>query len=91
MSLLCGRASGDKRRGDAAIAELKEWAKDHPVPPLIFAKYEAQFGDRNEAVNWLEKAYQMRNPGLAEIEIEDGYDNLRSDPRFQDLMRRVGF
>jgi TolB-like protein/DNA-binding winged helix-turn-helix (wHTH) protein len=84
-------ASGDKRRGDAAIAELKEWAKDHPVPPLFFAQYEARFGDKDEAFNWLEKAYQMRDPGLAGMEIEDSYDNLRSDVRFQDLERRVGF
>jgi TolB-like protein/DNA-binding winged helix-turn-helix (wHTH) protein len=84
-------ASGDKRRGDAAIADLKEWAKDHPVPPLFIATYEARFGDEDQAFKWLEKAYQIRDPGLTGLEIDASFDNLRSDPRFLDLERRVGF
>jgi TolB-like protein/DNA-binding winged helix-turn-helix (wHTH) protein len=84
-------ASGDKHRGDAAMVELKEWAKDHPVPPLFFARYEAQFGDKDEAFKWLEKAYQIREPELSGLELDGSYDNLRSDPRFHDLERRVGF
>jgi TolB-like protein/DNA-binding winged helix-turn-helix (wHTH) protein/Flp pilus assembly protein TadD len=45
-------------------------------------------GDTNEAMNWLEKGYAERfNPGVL---IRPGFDPLRTDPRFQDLMRRVG-
>ena len=84
-------ASGDKPKADVAMAEVKEFAKRHEVTPLVFASYEARFGDRNEAFQWLEKAYQERDPGLGAIEIEDSLDNLRSDSRFQDLERRVGF
>jgi TolB-like protein/DNA-binding winged helix-turn-helix (wHTH) protein/cytochrome c-type biogenesis protein CcmH/NrfG len=83
--------SGDKVRADAAMAEVKEFAKHHEIPSLVFAYYEARFGDRDEAFQWLEKAYQERDPGLGTIEIEVSLDNLRSDPRFQDLERRVGF
>ena len=84
-------ASGDKPKADAAMAEVKEFAKHHEVPSLVFASYEARFGSRDEAVQWLEKAYQEREPELGTIEIEISFDNLRSDPRFQDLERRVGF
>ena len=45
-------------------------------------------GDKNEAMNWLEKGYAERfNPGVL---IRPGFDPLRTDPRFQDLVRRVG-
>jgi hypothetical protein len=73
------------------MAEVKEFARHREVAPLIFASYEARFGNRDEAFQWLEKAYQERDPGLGFIEIEDRFDALRSDPRFQDFERRVGF
>jgi tetratricopeptide (TPR) repeat protein len=84
-------ASGDKNRAEAAMAEVKEFAKHHELPAIAFAYYEARFGNRDEAFRLLEKAYQDRDPGLGSIEIEPSLDNLRSDPRFQDLERRVGF
>ncbi len=84
-------ASGDKNRAEAAMAEVKEFAKQHEVPALTFAYYEARFGNRDKAFQWMEKAYQDRDPGLGAIEIEDSFDSLRSDARFQDLERRVGF
>jgi len=49
--------------------------------------YEA-LGDTDQAMNWLEKGYQERfNPGVL---LRPGFDPLRSDPRFQDLVRRIG-
>jgi TolB-like protein/DNA-binding winged helix-turn-helix (wHTH) protein/tetratricopeptide (TPR) repeat protein len=48
----------------------------------------ASLGDTNQAMNWLDKAYSDRfNPGVL---IRPGFDPLRSDPRFQDLERRIG-
>jgi TolB-like protein/DNA-binding winged helix-turn-helix (wHTH) protein/Tfp pilus assembly protein PilF len=48
----------------------------------------ASLGDTDQAMNWLEKAYEERfNPGVL---LRPGFDPLRSDPRFQDLERRVG-
>jgi len=84
-------ASGDKNRAEAAMAEVQEFARHHELPALLFAYYEARFGDRDKAFQWMEKAYQDRDPGLGAIEIEDSFDNLRSDPRFQNLERRIGF
>jgi len=46
---------------------------------------------RDEAFYWLEKAYAERNPFLALLAVETDWDPLRSDPRFQDLMRRMNF
>ena len=48
----------------------------------------ASLGDRDQAMNWLQKAYDERfNPGVL---LRPGLDPLRSDPRFIDLVHKVG-
>ena len=51
----------------------------------------ANLGDNEQALVWLEKAFEERHSWLGELEVEPTWDNLRSDPRFQNLMQRVGF
>jgi TolB-like protein/Flp pilus assembly protein TadD len=58
--------------------------------PLDIARLYAHLGERYEAFRWLEKAYHERNGELAELKVAPEWDNLRSDPRFQDLVRRIG-
>ncbi len=58
--------------------------------PFDIARLYAHLGERYEAFRWLEKAYQERNGELAELKVAPEWDNLRSDSRFQDLLRRVG-
>jgi hypothetical protein len=46
------------------------------------------WGITNQAMHWLERAYEERfNPSIL---LRSGFDPLRSDPRFEDLMRRIG-
>jgi hypothetical protein len=48
----------------------------------------ASMGDSDQAMYWLERAYKERfNPSVL---LRSGFDPLRSDPRFEDLMRRIG-
>jgi tetratricopeptide (TPR) repeat protein len=47
-------------------------------------------GDKDKAVDWLERVYQERNPNLPYLNCDPGWDSLRSYPRFQSLMRRMG-
>jgi tetratricopeptide (TPR) repeat protein len=82
-------ASGNMRQADAAIAELKEYSEDHYVSPVTFAAYEAKFGDREQAFQWLRKALQERDPALSNIAQDDNFKNLRSDPRFQDIVHQT--
>ncbi len=51
----------------------------------------AVIGETEEALTWLERAYEEREPGLLFARIDPLMDPLRSDPRFQDLLRRIGF
>ncbi len=48
-------------------------------------------GETEEAMAWLERAYEERDPQLLAVKTDPGMDPLRSDPRFQDLLRRIGF
>jgi len=48
-------------------------------------------GDTSGAFEWLEAAYRQRHPDLVRLKTEKFYAPLRGDPRFQDLLRRVGF
>jgi len=47
-------------------------------------------GDKDKAFEWLENAYNERNHWLIWIKVEPRFDSLRSDPRFTDLLRRIG-
>ena len=47
-------------------------------------------GQKDEAVAWLEKAYEAHSAFLVFIKVSPVWDSLRPDPRFQDLLRRLG-
>lgn len=49
----------------------------------------AALGDRDQSFLWLEKSYTDRDPRLLYLGVEPHFDSLRSDPRFQDLLRRL--
>jgi hypothetical protein len=51
----------------------------------------AGLGEKDQAFEWLERAYEERDKGLLFLRIDPPLDPLRSDPRFQDLLRRMNF
>jgi hypothetical protein len=59
------------------------------TPPAVASVYMG-LGDNDRAFAWLEKAYQERSNYLAYLNVFPGVDSLRADPRFQDLVRRIG-
>jgi hypothetical protein len=58
--------------------------------PETIATVYAGLGDRDKAFEWLEKAYQERSPRLTWLKVEPMLDSIRSDPRYADLLRRMG-
>jgi hypothetical protein len=50
----------------------------------------AGLGDQNQALAWLEKAYEARDQWLCQLKVEPMLDSLRSDRRFQVLLDRIG-
>ena len=58
---------------------------------MRFALIHLGLGDNDAALGWLEKAYQDRNSWMVYTNVSPQLDPLRSDPRFQDLLRRMNF
>lgn len=72
---------------------LRDATSDNPpfnVPPYVVATFNAALGEKDRAFAGLDKLYKEREPELRQIKVDPRLDNLRSDPRFIDLMRRVG-
>jgi len=59
--------------------------------PYEIAVFYARLGNASEAIAWLEKSYQQHDWHMVQLKMLRVWDPLRSDPRFQDLMRRMNF
>jgi tetratricopeptide (TPR) repeat protein len=71
---------------------LRHWLRAEPnsVLPLLQARLSMELGEVDMTFELLERAYEAR-AGLPDIANQRAFDPLRSDPRFQDLLRRIGF
>jgi len=58
--------------------------------PYIVARIHALLGERDEALQWLEKAMRQRDDFISHITVDPEFDALRPDPRFQQLLQRIG-
>jgi predicted Zn-dependent protease len=83
--------SGRKDKAETLLQELQERATSEYILPTFFAEVYASLGNTDEAFRWLEKGYQERVWYMWFIRIWPPWDPLRSDPRFDDLVQRMGF
>ncbi len=92
ISALIWAYSHAGRRADAfrLLGELKKRQQTGYVPAGAFVHAYLGLGDNNEAFAWFERAYEEQSNILIYIKVFPLYDPLRGDPRFQDLVRRVG-
>jgi len=82
--------SGERTRALQALEEMKAVSKQKYTTALGFARIYAGLGDKEQAFAWLEKAYEERSTGLYLLNVDPTWDGLRSDPRFHNLLRRIG-
>jgi tetratricopeptide (TPR) repeat protein len=80
------------RKDDAMriIEKLERRSRQGYVSPTAFAYIYAALGDKEKAIAYLEKGYEERAFQMQFLKIDPRWDKLRNDPRFADLMRRVG-
>lgn len=72
------------------MAELESVEEGVNSPAVTLAMYHARLGERNKAFELLEKGYKEHSQLLVWLKVSPKFDDLRSDPRFADLIRRVG-
>lgn len=82
--------SGQRERAQAIARDLVQLADRQYVPRMGLALVHAGLGDRDAAFEQLERAYLEREPGLVYLAIKPGVRELRGDPRFEDLVERLG-
>ncbi|MBI2956924.1 MAG: tetratricopeptide repeat protein [Acidobacteria bacterium] len=91
-SLAEGYARTGKREEARRILEqLEKESKERYVPAGAIALIYAELDEKDHAFHWLEKSLQQRDSFATEMKVEPRFDVLRSDPRFQDLLRRMNF
>jgi TolB-like protein/tetratricopeptide (TPR) repeat protein len=83
--------TGKTQEARQVLNRLLDLAKTQPVQPAYIAIVFVALGERKEALNWLEKAYQQHSPAMAWLKTDPRFDTIRPEPQFQNLMRRVGF
>jgi TolB-like protein/DNA-binding winged helix-turn-helix (wHTH) protein len=81
--------SGQSAQARLALAKVKQFYDHghHSPDAMLWAL--VGMGNRDEAFVWFEKAYADHSNALTSLKVNPGFDGLRSDPRFQNLMRRV--
>jgi TolB-like protein/DNA-binding winged helix-turn-helix (wHTH) protein/Tfp pilus assembly protein PilF len=82
--------AGRRSEAEMLLRQLNERAQNTYVPSFHIAIIYAGLGQKHQALVWLEKGYQERSTWMVWLRVDPRLDVLRSDPRFQDLLRRVG-
>jgi serine/threonine-protein kinase len=82
--------SGDRGRARGILAELqRRYRQGRSDAHSIRFVYQG-LDDKNGTLDWLEKEYNEHSTGMIGLNVSPDYDSLRGDPRFQDLLRRIG-
>jgi TolB-like protein/DNA-binding winged helix-turn-helix (wHTH) protein/Flp pilus assembly protein TadD len=85
-------AIGRRAEAEKILHDFERKSKSAHVSPYLMATMFASLGDKDRAFDFLEKAYQERSLNLPwGLKADSRIDNLRSEPRFQALMRQVNF
>jgi serine/threonine-protein kinase len=82
--------AGNKLEAQKRIEELKALRKRRYVGPDSIALLYVGLGDNDQAFAWLDRAYEESSADLVRLKVEPTCDPLRSDPRFAELLRRIG-
>jgi len=82
--------AGQRNEARAILNQMLRLSKSRWVPPYNIAAVYRTLGETDKAVEWLEKGYEERDPGMTLLKT-GGWDNLSSDPRFAALRERMHF
>lgn len=89
LTYIYGRA-GRLERARQEVEKLEKVSRQEQMDPVIMLGAYLAVGNKEEALAELEKAYSEHFGIMTTLKVDPAFDPLRSDPRFQDLLRRVG-
>ncbi len=81
-------ASGDRAKAEQVLRDLDDLAKKQYVSPALHASVYLGLGEKAKALDWIEKAYEDRDPMLWWT-TDQLYDSIRNEPRFQAVIQKV--
>jgi len=83
--------SGDKAQAQKMLDELKKRSQQRHVTPYWMAMLYLHMDNKQEALSWLEKAYEARSAWVTWMKMDPALDALRSEPRFQAILKKMDF
>jgi TolB-like protein/Tfp pilus assembly protein PilF len=83
--------AGNRAEAEKLLAELQERSKSEYVSSYLIAQIYIALGEKESAFKLLEKAYAERSIDLVLAKVDPRLDPLRDDPRYQELLKRIGF
>ena len=84
-------AAGKHAEAQEILEQLEEKSRQEYVNPVALALAHMAVGDLDGTFTWLDRMYEERSPVLIWMNVQPRYDSLRGDPRFQELLRKIGF
>jgi len=93
LAAITGRqaVSGNRAEAERLLSRLDSISKRHYVCPYEMATAHAILGNKDKALDWLNRGLKERSACMPDLKVDPRLDSLRSDARFQDFLRRVGF
>jgi serine/threonine-protein kinase len=82
--------SGDRPKAEQGLRELEEMSKRQYVSSTAFADIYLGLGEKERALDWLEKSHQDQESACWYLKIDPIYDSVRKEPRFQALLKKIG-
>lgn len=80
---------GQKPEAEKAFAEISEISKKRPVSRYVLARSLAALGNKEKALDELEKAFQERDSLMIVMKIDQNFDEIRDELRFQEILRKM--
>ena len=93
LAAITGRqaVSGNRAGAERLLSRLDSISKRHYVCTYEMATAHAILGNKDKALDWLSRGLKERSACMPDLKVDPRLDSLRSDPRFEDFLRRVGF
>jgi tetratricopeptide (TPR) repeat protein len=82
--------SGEPEEAEKILAQLKDVSREIYVSPYSIARVYTGLGNNEEALDWLEETYRQRHGILTYLKVEPVFDPLRDEPRFKELLDKMG-